>query len=50
VKLIAAFVIVLALAAALNQATGASSPVGTVPASAASAVQPCQAGDQDPYT
>jgi hypothetical protein len=49
VKLIAAFIVLLAVAATLNQATRASSPVGTVPASAASALQPCQAGDQDPF-
>jgi hypothetical protein len=49
VKSIVAFVVALAAAAVLSQATRASSPVGTVAASAASAVRPCQAGDQDPY-
>ena len=48
-RLVAALVALLIAATALAQVTRASSPVGTVPASAASAVQPCEAGDQDPY-
>ena len=50
VFLILGLAVLVGGAATGAQLTRHSSPVGTMPETAAGAVQPCQAGDQDAYT